>query len=74
MLLFEKPDQKEAGEILNNIRSGLKKYSMETKQIEITFSVGVAEYCTDTRIDEIFRKADKKLYQAKNDGKDRAVF
>ena len=74
MMLFEKTDRKEAEEIINNIKSGLKKYSKETMQIAITFSVGVAEYCLETRIDEIFRKADKKLYQAKNDGKDRVVF
>ena len=74
MLLFEEPDRDAVREILEKIRSGLGEYSMRTKQIVITFSGGVEEYQTDAKLDELFRGADKKLYQAKNSGKNQVIF
>lgn len=74
MLLFEKADATQAVEVLEQIKTDLEEYGMRTRQIKITFSGGVEEYQTDSRIDELFRKADKKLYQAKNNGKNQVVF
>lgn len=61
-------------EVLDRIKAGLQEFSMKTRQTAITFSGGMEEYRTDGRIDELFRKTDKKLYQAKNSGKNQVVF
>ena len=74
MLLFEKIDCKEVKEILERIQSGLREYSMRTRQIVITFSGGVEQYQTDAKLDELFKGADRKLYQAKNNGKNQVIF
>lgn len=75
MLLFEKPDFKEAIDTLKSIQKSLKEYSMETKQTEITFSGGMVEYnqSINSKIDELFYNADQKLYEAKNGGKNKIV-
>ncbi len=74
MLLFEEADRQHAVEILERIKAGLMEYSMKTRQTVITFSGGMEEYRTEGRIDELFRSTDKKLYQAKNSGKNRVIF
>ena len=74
MFLFENPNRKAAMEVLERIRMGLREYSMKTRKIVITFSGGIEEYQTDGKIDELLRKADRKLYQAKNNGKDQVIF
>lgn len=74
MFLFEKPDRQMAFETLERIKDGIGEYSRKTKQITVTFSGGVAEYWTDARIDELFRNADRKLYQAKSNGKNQVIF
>lgn len=74
MLLFEKTDRQETMEIMEQMKAQLREYSMRTEKIVITFSAGVEEYRSEERIDVLFRNADKKLYQAKNNGKNRVVF
>lgn len=74
MLLFEKADRKMVMDILKRISDGLGEFSNKTRQITITFSGGMEEYRTDARIDELFRNADKKLYQAKSSGKNQVIY
>lgn len=74
MLLFETPDRQKALDSLDRIKEGLGAYSMSTRQITITFSGGMEEYRTEGKIDELFRSTDKKLYEAKNGGKNRIVY
>ena len=73
MLLFEEPNQQKALDVLERIKIELGAFSMKTRQIIITFSGGLEEYRTEGKIDELFRRADKKLYQAKNGGKNHIV-
>ena len=73
MLLFENADRQVALEVMENIKKRLEEYSMKSRNIAITFSGGMEEYRTEGKIDELFRNTDKKLYQAKNDGKNRIV-
>ncbi len=73
MLLFETPDRQKALDSLDRIKEGLGAYSMSTRQVTITFSGGIEEYRTEGKIDELFRSTDKKLYQAKNGGKNQIV-
>ena len=74
MLLFEDPDCRKAMESMERVQADIRAYSMKTKQIVVTFSGGMEVYQTDSRIDSLFRNADKKLYQAKNSGKNLVVF
>lgn len=74
MALFEETDRERAVEIMNRINRGLGRYSMKTRKITITFSGGLVEYKTDGRLDELFRNADRKLYEAKNRGKNQVIF
>lgn len=73
MLLFENSDYQAALDTLERIKKGLEEYTMKTRQITVTFSGGLEEYRTEGRIDELFRSTDKKLYQAKNGGKNKIV-
>lgn len=74
MILFENADYQAAKEALERVKSGIKEYSLKTRQTVVTFSCGMQEYCADSRIDELFHNADMKLYQAKNKGKNQIVF
>ena len=73
MILFENPDRQMALDTLEQIKKGLGAYSMKTRQITIMFSGGMDECRTQEKIDELFRSTDKKLYEAKNGGKNRIV-
>lgn len=41
------------------------------QNICVTMSVGVVQVASDEKIDDILRRADKKLYDAKAGGRDR---
>ena len=56
-----------------NIQEGLRKYSQATKQTDITISGGMERYEADKQMDLLFTSADRKLYVAKNNGKNRIV-
>ena len=73
MVLFDEPNQQKALDVLERIKIELGAFSMKTRQISITFSGGLEEYRKERKIDELFRRADKKLYQAKNGGKNHIV-
>ena len=74
MLLFEEADRRAALDVLERIKSGMGEFSRKTRQITITFSGGVEEYRTGARVDELFHNVDKKLYQAKKNGKNQVVY
>jgi len=50
-----------------------KEFTILNNGIKITISAGVAEFENETTLDELIRKADKKLYQAKQLGRNRVV-
>ena len=68
---------REAGRLMlqafQNIQEGLRKYSQATKQTDITISGGMERYEADKQMDLLFTSADRKLYVAKNNGKNRIV-
>lgn len=73
MVLFENTTQKGALELLDKMKEELSTFSMETKQISITFSGGMAKYSMGKKIDELFKVADNKLYEAKSSGKNQVI-
>jgi diguanylate cyclase (GGDEF)-like protein len=64
-----------AGIALRRLREGLRRtpVSDEAPQMRVTFSAGVAEWAQGESIDQLLDRADKALYEAKRQGRDRAV-
>ena len=57
-----------AKRILEALRA--KVYAYEDQQISVTMSFGLAMYTPEETIDDLIKKADEKLYEAKNNGRD----
>ena len=74
MLVFQTADREQIARTMERSASELRVFSMETKNMEITFSGGVEEVHNEKRITLMFNSADEKLYQAKRTGKNRVVF
>ncbi len=57
-----------------------KAFEMETfapqagDSVHITVSIGVANHCKDEKISDFVKRADKSMYSAKNQGKNRVIF
>lgn len=64
-----------AGIALRRLREGLRRtpVSDEAPQMRVTFSAGVAEWAQGESIDQLLDRADKALYEAKRQGRDRAM-
>lgn len=68
--------RKSLDQVLNsfrNIQEGLRRYSQNTRQTDITISGGMERYEADKQLDLLFTSVDRKLYIAKNNGKNRIV-
>lgn len=62
--------------VAERIRETLEKteFPIQEKQVKITVSIGVSTYqLEDQKIDLVLQRADKALYQAKNQGRNRVV-
>lgn len=73
MLVFEQDDRDQVLNSFRNIQEGLRRYSQNTRQTDITISGGMERYEADKQMDLLFTSADRKLYVAKNNGKNRIV-
>ena len=63
---------KEAVQIAERIRKSIKEYKFDTKKTFTTVSIGIALYPLDANsLQELLKKADSALYQAKHNGKNR---
>lgn len=63
----------------NRLLEDVRKYPFKNKESQpsgkLTVSIGIAEYPTDATIwEEVIKKADAALYQAKNTGRDKLVY
>lgn len=68
--------EKKAKDVLNigeEILKDFRKHTYEFTKKSITFSAGVAEYTLGLSKDEFFERADKTLYKAKSQGKNRVL-
>ena len=73
MLVFEQDDRDQVLNSFRNIQEGLRRYSQNTRQTDITISGGMERYEADKQLDLLFTSVDRKLYTAKNNGKNRIV-
>lgn len=73
MILFATDSIPEIKAKMSMISSRYAEFSQAEKGIELTFSAGAAVYDRDSSIKEIFTTADKRLYKAKECGRNMMV-
>jgi len=76
-IIMPQTDKKTSLSILTNIRNIIKTYPpvIEEKTINITLSIGLSEFPTEALSkSQIIRVSDERLYQAKNEGRDRIIY
>lgn len=75
VLLFPNSSLESVEERLNEIRSKLATMPFKFKQekVKVTASFGATCFNTNDSTDTVFERADKYLYQAKRDGRNRVV-
>ena len=73
MILFATDSVPEIKSKMSMISSRYAEFSQAEKGIELTFSAGAAVYDRDSSIKEIFTTADKRLYKAKECGRNMMV-
>ena len=71
MGIFPETDLKDALVLANKIREKVEhsKFHYENKPVPITASAGLASFRGNDTIDDVFKRADKALYQAKESGR-----
>jgi diguanylate cyclase len=75
LILLPNTELKDAVEIVERIRKDLEENPLhyDGKEIKITASFGLAEVDKEKYINEIIKKADEKLYKAKESGRNKVV-
>ena len=76
VLLFPNADKEKAIEILNRIKKQFDDtdgFNILDRQIGYTFSAGVVQLDNEKDIFELVNKADAKMYEAKQSGRDRIM-
>ena len=76
--LLPKADQKSAIKVAERIRKLVETSSVEydkDENINVTVAIGLSEYrSADNEITDVMKRADDRLYIAKNNGRNRVVF
>jgi diguanylate cyclase (GGDEF)-like protein len=72
-VLLKQTDVITAGNIANKVRENVAKtpITYNNKTLNITISIGIAEYITDENCNAWLERSDKALYAAKNNGRNR---
>ncbi len=73
LVILPSSNIKQAYEIAEEIRKSSEK-NLNLKQDKVTISGGIAEYEQDLLMSEFIEIADKKLYEAKENGRNRILF
>lgn len=74
MIIFNTDNKTEIRGIMKAISNGFAEFSQREKGIELTFSGGAEFFDSSATMTEIFSTADKKLYTAKENGRNRIIF
>ena len=74
MLILPKYSEAEIKEMLEKVRAEYKLFGKVKKGKEFTFSCGVEQYVNGMEVTALYRLADEKLYQAKENGRDCVFF
>lgn len=75
MGIFPETQLDDALILANKIREKVEqsKFHYEDKRVFITASAGLATFRAGDTIDDVFKRADKALYQAKQGGRNRCI-
>jgi diguanylate cyclase (GGDEF)-like protein/PAS domain S-box-containing protein len=77
VIILPEAKGEEGAIVAERIREEFKKetfFPEEGKVIHVTVSIGVSELLADDDLPELIEKADKRMYEAKKQGKDQVVF
>ena len=76
LIVLPHTDKNEASKIAEKFLNEIRKTIFEHNNIDIsvTFSGGVSTYDKNISIESILKEADRALYQAKENGRDRIVY
>lgn len=74
MIIYDHDNYEAALQMLHKISKRLEEYHQEKYQMSVTFSGGLELYSSQKKTDELFINADKKLYEAKRNGKNQIVW
>lgn len=72
-ILFPETTLQEAASIAETIRKAIETHTFhfEVQDIRITVSIGIATYDQDANAQAFIKRADTKLYEAKNSGRNK---
>lgn len=72
---FPCTDQEAASEVVSRIANKLKNRALirKAESPTLTISVGIAQRRGEESVDEVIARADKAMYQAKNNGRDQII-
>ena len=75
VLLLPETTAEQAYKVLDKVRAQMAKTPFRFKDtpVQITVSFGLAEFGADDTVESVFERADKALYQAKEQGRNRCV-
>lgn len=74
MLILPEYSEAEIKEMLEKVRAEYKLFGKVKKGKEFTFSCGVKQHVSGMEVTALYRLADEKLYQAKENGRDCVFF
>lgn len=80
VLLLPETNAEDAQHMLNRTRERLAKTQMKSKnpggeetKFTVTFSIGIAQFTDGDTSDDVFERADKALYEAKENGRNQCI-
>lgn len=75
IMVLSGTDHEDALKVANEIRTKVEScgFNSQGKPVNITISCGVTQFIDEDTLDEVFERADKALYQAKHEGRNRCV-
>jgi diguanylate cyclase len=75
VMLFTGSHMKEVLEVAEVIRAAVEKsrFHTEGKPVKVTISCGLSEFAGEDTPETVFKRADKALYKAKGEGKNRCI-
>lgn len=74
MIIYDHSDCEAALQMLHKIADRLDKYHKDKYKVSVTFSGGLELYSSQKKTDELIINADRKLYEAKRNGKNQIVW
>ena len=75
VIILPETNDEQALEVLNKIRSTIAQASFRFREepVQITVSFGIAQFSKDDHVESVFARADKSLYEAKHQGRNRCI-